>query len=96
MTFGLALVPMVTLVGMAIDYTRASSIKTTLQSALDATALAMSKTATSTSATTLQTNAQTYFSGIFSVDGVTTPTITATYTPASTTNATVVVSGSAR
>ena len=41
--FALAVIPVVGFVGMAVDYSRANSIRTGMQAALDATALAMSK-----------------------------------------------------
>ena len=43
--FALAIIPVVGLVGAAIDYSRANSVKAGMQSALDATALAMAKLA---------------------------------------------------
>ena len=61
MTFGLTLVPLMISVGAAVDYSRANSIKATMQAALDSTALAMSKTAGSINSNDLQTNATAYF-----------------------------------
>ena len=43
--FALAIIPVIGLVGAAIDYSRANSIKAGMQAALDATALAMAKLA---------------------------------------------------
>ena len=65
LTFALALVPIVGLVGAAVDYSRANSIKAAMQAALDSTALAMSKTAGSLNSTDLQTNATDYFKAVF-------------------------------
>jgi Flp pilus assembly protein TadG len=92
MMFGLVLVPLIGMVGAAIDYTRAAAVQASLQAALDATALAISKSATAMTSAQVQSAAQTFFSGVFSVSGITTPTVTAVYTPASTSNATVKVS----
>ena len=41
--FALAIIPVIGLVGAAVDYSRANSIRSAVQSALDATALAMAK-----------------------------------------------------
>jgi Flp pilus assembly protein TadG len=95
LVFGLSLIPLVGMTGMAIDYTHAASVKATLQSALDATALAVSKTATTQTAAQLQASAQAFFGGVFNAPGTPTPTVKATYTPPGTTNATVVVSATA-
>jgi hypothetical protein len=43
--FALAIIPVLGLAGAAVDYSRANSIKVGLQAAIDATALAMAKTA---------------------------------------------------
>ena len=43
--FALAIIPVVGLVGVAVDYSRANSVKAGVQGALDATALAMAKSA---------------------------------------------------
>ena len=43
--FALAVIPVIGLIGAAVDYSRANSIKAGMQSALDATALAMAKLA---------------------------------------------------
>jgi Flp pilus assembly protein TadG len=57
--FALAITPIIGLMGASIDYSRASSVRTDIQAALDATALMMSKTAATT--TDLQTAATNYF-----------------------------------
>src|SRR5437773_2777414 len=69
MTFGLTLVPLMISVGAAVDYSRANSIKATMQAALDSTALAMSKTAGSINSNDLQTNATAYFNALFTGRG---------------------------
>lgn len=60
-TFALALIPLVGLVGAAIDYSRAAAIRTSLQAVTDATALAIAKNASSQSAADLQSSATNYF-----------------------------------
>ena len=43
--FALAIIPVIGLVGAAVDYSRANSMRSGVQGALDATALAMAKSA---------------------------------------------------
>jgi Flp pilus assembly protein TadG len=57
-------------IGMAVDYSRASAANAKLQAALDATALAMSTKAPSLSASELSTQATAYFSALFTHTGV--------------------------
>ena len=68
-TFAMATIPMVGFVGAAVDYSHANSIKAALQAALDATALAMSKTAGKLNATDLQTKSDAYFRALFTRAG---------------------------
>src|SRR6202163_1502737 len=91
--FALSLLPILTLVGIGIDYGRASAANAKLQAALDSTALAMSAKAASLSATDLAAQANAYFSAVFAGAGIVNPTITTSY---SNTNGTqLVVTGSA-
>ncbi len=78
--FALAAVPLIGMVGAAIDYSRANAARTAIQAAIDATALALSKDAPSLSAAELQTRADAYFHGVFTRDALSSPTVTATYT----------------
>src|SRR6185295_6953881 len=80
-TFTLALVPIMGFVGAAIDYSHANSIKAAMQAALDATALAMSKTAGSMTSTDLQQKSVTYFNALFNKPEATNVQITATFNP---------------
>lgn len=59
--FALAIIPVIGLVGAAIDYGRANSIRTALQSSLDATTLAMAKVAPTVTESELQRQANAYF-----------------------------------
>ena len=45
MTFALATIPIIAFVGAAVDYSRGNSARTAMQSAVDATALILSKEA---------------------------------------------------
>ena len=63
--FALAVVPVIGFVGAAVDYSRANSVKAGMQSALDATALAMAKLAPTLTQSELQTKATAYFNALF-------------------------------
>jgi Flp pilus assembly protein TadG len=79
-TFGLAVIPIVAFVGVAVDYSRANSTKAHLQGALDAVALMLAKEAPSDSTDQLQANATKYFTAIFQRPEATNAAITASYT----------------
>src|ERR1700741_2536892 len=64
--FALAIIPVIGFVGASVDYSRANSIKVSLQSALDATALAMAKLAPTLTPGELQTKTTAYFNALFS------------------------------
>ena len=91
-TFALTIVPILGLVGGAVDYTRANNARTAMQSALDSTSLMISKDAATLLASDLQTKAQAYFSAMFNHPEVATPTITASYAANSYIGSKVVVS----
>ena len=54
------------LIGAAVDYSRANSIRSGVQGALDATALAMAKLAPTLTQSQLQTQSSAYFQALFS------------------------------
>ncbi len=70
----------IAMIGMGIDYTRASLANAKMQAALDATALALSTNAASLTSAALTTQAQTYFNGIYTGTALGTPTVTVAYT----------------
>jgi Flp pilus assembly protein TadG len=78
--FALSAFPVIGLVGLSIDYSRANSIKADMQSALDAAALMLSKSAATISSDQLQTNANAYFTALFNHPETTLQPVTATYT----------------
>jgi Flp pilus assembly protein TadG/uncharacterized protein YegL len=78
--FGLTLVPMLALIGAAVDYSRANSVKAALQAALDSTALAMAAKAPTLSSTDLKTQAQAYFDALFIKYGTTQVPLDVSYT----------------
>jgi Flp pilus assembly protein TadG len=63
--FAIAMLPIVALTGTAIDYSRANAARTEMQSALDATALTMSKEAVGLTQEQLNTKATQYFNASF-------------------------------
>src|SRR6267154_1419921 len=63
--FALAIVPVFGLVGMSVDYSRANSVKSSLQASLDATSLAMAKLAPTLTPSQLQAQTTAYFQALF-------------------------------
>jgi Flp pilus assembly protein TadG len=92
-TFALATLPIVGFTGFAVDYSRANSVKVALQAAIDSTALMLHKEAATDSASQLQTNAQKYFTALFTRPEAINVTITANYT--TTGGSAIVINGSA-
>lgn len=64
--FALVMVPVMAMVGAAVDYSRANAARTALQAALDSTALMLSKEAPELTPTQLTDKARAYFDAIFS------------------------------
>jgi Flp pilus assembly protein TadG len=77
--FAIILLVLIAMIGMGIDYTRASFANAKMQVALDATALALSANAASITSGALTSEANTLFSSIYTGTRLTTPSITATY-----------------
>src|SRR5262249_17037872 len=72
--FALAIIPLIGLVGAAIDYSRANSVKSAMQGAADGTALMLSKNAATLSKADMQTKANDYFKALLGssyTDGMT-------------------------
>jgi Flp pilus assembly protein TadG len=65
LTFLLVALPIIAFVGAAVDYSRANSVKASMQAALDATALMLSKEAATDTDTERNQNALKYFSKLF-------------------------------
>jgi Flp pilus assembly protein TadG len=93
--FAIALVPIISFVGAAIDYSRASSARTSMQAALDSTALMLSKDLSSGLITTAQISAkaQAYFAALYTNTEATGVSVTATYTASSSMGSTIQVNG---
>src|SRR5688572_7695222 len=79
-TFALALIPMIGLVGAAVDYSRGNSAKAAMQSAVDATALILSKEALSLTTAQLNTKAEAIFKAQFHRPDVTNLIVTPVFT----------------
>ena len=61
----LAAIPIVGMVGAGVDYSRANAARTAMQSAVDSTALMLSKTAQTMGSAQIQSTAQNYFNSIY-------------------------------
>jgi len=92
-TFALAFIPLMGLMGAAIDYTRAFQLQTSMLAAADATALAVAQDAASQSTTAVQTSTDTFYRGIFSNPAAQSLLVTGTYS--NTNGSTVVVKATA-
>jgi Flp pilus assembly protein TadG len=92
LTFAMATLPIIGGVGAAVDFSRANSIKSAMQAALDSTALMLSKEASTDTASQLQTSATNYFKALFNRADAPNPTITVSYTASG--GSAVVVNGS--
>ena len=93
MMFAIAALPVVGMVGAAVDFSHANSVKAAMQAALNSTALILSKNAAGLTNDQLQTAAQNYFNAMFNRPEAKNIVITASYT---TTGGTALsVSGSA-
>jgi Flp pilus assembly protein TadG len=78
--FALSIIPVIGLVGAAVDYSRANSIKAGLQSALDATALAMARASPTLTQAQLQQQTTAYFQALFNKPEAKNVIVTSTYT----------------
>jgi len=95
--FAIALIPIVCFVGMAIDYGRAARARSAMQSAIDSTALILSRDLSQgkLQIADIPKKAQTYFAGLYANRDAQGVAITATYAPANAvSSATVLLNGS--
>lgn len=94
--FAIALVPVLSLVGAAVDYSRAIQARTSMQAALDSAALMLSKDLSSGTITTSQisTKAQAYFNALFTgTSTLPSVTVAATYTASTSMGSTIQLTG---
>jgi Flp pilus assembly protein TadG len=80
MIFALAIIPIIGAVGAAVDYSHASSVRTSMQAAVDATALMLSKNAATLTTSQLSTQATNYFNAMFTRTDATNVVLTPSYT----------------
>jgi Flp pilus assembly protein TadG len=95
--FAIALLPIFAFIGAAVDYSRANMARSAMQSALDSTALMLSRDLSQGTITSTQigTTAQNYFSALYTNKEANSISVSATYTAAGTGNGpTIVVNGS--
>jgi Flp pilus assembly protein TadG len=79
-TFALATIPMIGLVGAAVDYSRGNSAKAAMQAAADATALMLSKNVSSLNSADLNQKATAYFAALLHRPEVSDVAVMPTYT----------------
>jgi Flp pilus assembly protein TadG len=94
--FAIAAVPILSFVGAAIDYTRANSARSSMQAALDSTALMLAKDLSdgTIKASDINTKAQDYFRALYTNTDARAVTVAATYTASTSQGSTIVVNGS--
>lgn len=94
--FAVALLPLLSFMGAAIDYTRANSARTSMQAALDSTALMLAKDLSDGRITTDQIGAKAtaYFTALYTNKDARSVTINATYSPSTSQGSTIQVNGS--
>src|SRR4051812_13186477 len=94
--FAIAAVPILSFVGAAIDYTRANSARSSMQAALDSTALMLAKDLSdgTITASQINTKAQAYFTALYNNTDARAVTVSATYTASTSQGSTIVVNGS--
>lgn len=93
--FAFALLPLLMAVGGAIDYTRANHARSSMQAALDSTALMVSKDVTGLSNSDISAMAQKYFNALYNYPDAKNVVITTTYTYSPSAGYKIVVNGSA-
>ena len=77
--FALAFIPLMGLVGAAVDYAQANRLQTAMQAAADTTALMVAQSAASQNSTQVQTASDTYYRGVFSNPAAEGLTVAGTY-----------------
>jgi len=93
--FGIAAIPIVCFVGAAVDYTRANKARSSMQAALDSTALMLAKDLSSNTITAsdINTKAQAYFKALYNNVEAKAVTVSATYTAPTSSGSNIVVNG---
>jgi len=96
--FGIAAVPILTFVGVAIDYSRATAARTSMQAALDSTALMLAKDLSdgTIKASEIDAKAQAYFTALYTYNDAKSVTVAATYTANTSQGSTIQMTGSGK
>ncbi|WOH47041.1 pilus assembly protein [Bradyrhizobium sp. sBnM-33] len=94
--FGIAVLPIIAFVGAAVDYTRANSARSSMQAALDSTALMLAKdlTAGTISTSEIPAKADAYFKALYTNPEAKSITISASHTQTSGSGSTILINGS--
>ncbi|MCK1514381.1 TadE/TadG family protein [Bradyrhizobium sp. 190] len=94
--FGIAIIPIITFVGAAVDYTRAVNARSSMQAALDSTALMLAKDLTEGTISTseISKKADEYFKALYTNPEAKSDPVTASYTQTSGNGSTILVEGS--
>jgi Flp pilus assembly protein TadG len=98
MLFGIAVVPIITFVGAAIDYTRANTARSSMQAAMDSTSLMLAKDLQDGTINTSQITqkAQDYFKALYANPDAKSVGVVATYTAASGNGSKIEIAGSGK
>ena len=91
--FAIAIIPVIGLTGAAIDYSRANSVRTGMQAAIDATALAMARLAPTLTQSELQQKTTEYFNAMFNHPEAKNLVLTPAYTTTGGAQLTIAISG---
>ncbi|ABD88868.1 pilus assembly protein TadG-related protein [Rhodopseudomonas palustris] len=91
--FGIAVIPLISFVGVAVDYSRATAARSAMQGAADSATLMVSKdyAAGVIRASDIQATAEKYFKALYTSPGINNVTVTATYTARSANGSSTVV-----
>ena len=94
--FGLALLPVLSFMGAAIDYSRVNTARSSMQAALDSTALMLAKDLSDGKITAgeISAKATAYFNGLYTNKEAKSVTINASYTANTSQGSTILVNGS--
>ncbi|MDP3075237.1 TadE/TadG family type IV pilus assembly protein [Bradyrhizobium sp.] len=94
--FGLALLPILSFMGAAIDYSRVNTARSSMQAALDSTALMLAKDLSDGKITAgeISAKATAYFNGLYTNKEAKSVTINASYTANTSQGSTILVNGS--
>ncbi len=91
----IGIIPLFGAVGAAVDYSRANSVKSALQAALDSTALMLARDAQNMTSAQISAKAQGYFNALFNRPEASNVQVTPVFTASQTGNFKLTVSGSA-